>query len=149
MFFLRYLIFFFFVLSGCQQKVLYLYQMKMDPSYLASTNVGSPDYRKAPQGQMVIAEWMLPKWMFDQDPVLRIHILFRNFTETCVEYPISSRVGYETYLLINDEFKEKEGFLAYRAEIITADGTVEAEWTHQLWVKLIDASEIRSPNLSH
>ncbi|NGX27031.1 MAG: hypothetical protein K940chlam6_00958, partial [Chlamydiae bacterium] len=72
------------------------------------------------------------------DPILRIHILFQDFTETCVEFPIHTAVGYETYCVLNNEFKKTGGFLAYRAEIITCEGEIYTDWEHQLWVKLID-----------
>lgn len=137
--FLRFLsIFFLLILVGCERSALVLHQQKITSTYLASTNVGSPDSRTPPSGEMIVAEWWIPSSVRDLDPTLRIHILFQDFSETVVEYPIRSRAGYESYLLINQAFKKKGGLLAYRAEIITSDGRIFAEWKHQLWVKLID-----------
>lgn len=145
--FLRVLsIFCLLIFASCEQSALVLHQQKISPTYLASTNIGSPDPRTPPNGEMIIAEWWIPASVRDRDPILRIHILFQDFTETIVEYPIHSRAGYETYSLLNKEFKKKEGFLAYRAEIVTSDGHVYADWSHQLWVKLIDVqSDEMSP----
>ncbi len=140
----RSLIILFVFLVGCQQKVLYLYQQKVDPKYLASTNVGSPDPLTPPKGQMVVAEWWLPSGVIDTSPVLRIHVLFRNYSEDCVEYPIHSRVGSKTYWIVNKDFTETGGPLAYRAEIVSGDGELIAEWQHQLWVRLIDIEETSS-----
>lgn len=126
-----------FIVIGCERSALLLYQQKITPTYLASTNVGSPDPSLPPNGQMLIAEWWIPGKIRDLCPILRIHILFQDLTETSVEFPIQSKIGYKTYFLLNKEFKKKKGFLAYKGEIITADETTYATWQHQLWVKLI------------
>jgi len=118
-----------------------LHQQKVDATYLASTNVGTPDPRKPPNGQMIVAEWWIPKKVLDCAPVLRLHILFRNYTQDCVEFPIRSRAGYETYSVLNEDFKETKGLLAYKAEIVTCDGDVYCKWKHQFWVQLITIGE--------
>ena len=131
---------FIFVLLGlgsCQQSALMLHQQKISPTYLASTNVGSPDPSLSPNGQMIIAEWWLARKVVNQDPVLKLHILFKDFSEKVVEYPICSTVGYQTYSVLNDEFEKTGGFLSYHAEIVSPEGDVYANWKHQLWVQLI------------
>jgi hypothetical protein len=128
----------FFSLCGCDRGLLVLHQQKITPAYLASTNVATPDSRTPPNGQMIVAEYWIPAKIRDQNPILRIHILFQNFTQTCVEYPIYSRAGYKTYCILNKDFKKTGGLLAYKAEILTSDGQVYTEWEHQLWVRLID-----------
>lgn len=132
--------------SGCGRPALVLQQQKIGPTYLASTNVGSPDPRTPPNGQMIVAEWILPRRIVNESPVLRIDVLFHNFTQDTVEFPINSTVGYETYSILNKEFKETGGFLAYKAEILNSNGEILADWKHQLWVKLIttDDEEISS-----
>lgn len=134
----RVLILAFFALSGCSRAALVLHQQKVTPAYLASTNVGTPDPRTPPCGQMIVAEYWLPRSIRDLEPILRIHVLFQDFTQTCVEFPIHRKIGYETYSVLNDEFNCTGGLLAYKAEIITPDGEVYADWEHQLWVRLID-----------
>jgi hypothetical protein len=114
-------------------------QQKIGPTYLASTNVGSPDPRIPPNGQMILAEWWIPSRIVKQHPTLRIDVLFCDYTQDCVEFPINRTVGYETYSVLNKEFKETGGLLAYKAEIIDSDGEVLADWKHQLWVELITA----------
>jgi hypothetical protein len=126
-------------LTGCQQKILYVYQQKVDPKYLASTNVGSPDPRESPKGQMIVAEWWLPKSVFATNPSIRFHILFHNYSEEIEQFPIDTRMGSKTYWVINKKFDQTKGLLAYRVEIITAEGEVLTDWEHQLWVRLINA----------
>ena len=145
------LLLFLILATGCQQKILYVYQQKVDPKYLASTNVGSPDPRESPRGQMIIAEWWIPSSALASNPSIRFHTFFHNYTEDYVEYPITSAVGSKTYWLINKKFRETKGLLSYRVEIVTEDGEVLTDWNHQLFVKLIDAdceTEAISPLVS-
>lgn len=118
-----------------------VHQQKVSPTYLASTNVGSPDPRTPPSGQMIVAEWWLPSKILKSEPMLRLDILFRDYSQTCVEFPISTSFGYETYSILNADFKKTGGFLSYRVEIVTGDGEVFKAWSHQLWVKLITIDE--------
>lgn len=116
-------------------------EQKVSPTYLASANVGAPDPRVPPNGQMILAEWWVPKRILDTCPSLKIEVIYCDFTTCCIERPITTRVGYETLALLNDECREKGGFLAYKVEILTGDGEIYADWTHQLWVKLIDLGD--------
>jgi hypothetical protein len=129
------------VLFGCNRAALVVQQQKVSSSYLASGNVGTPDPRTPPNGEMILAEWWVPKDLLARCPTLRIEVIFKDFSQTCVEFPIRHRVGYETFAVLNNRFKETGGFMAYHIEIITEDGSVYADWTHQLWVRLIDLSE--------
>ncbi len=132
--------------AACGRPTLVLQQQQISPNYLASTNVGTPDPRTPPKGQMIVAEWFVPRRIVNEEPTLRLSILFHNYTQDCVEFPIRSTVGYETYSVLNRDYKESGGLLAYKAEIVTCDGEVLADWKHQLWVELItiDTDEINS-----
>jgi len=133
-------------LAACGRPTLVLHQQQINPNYLASTNVGTPDPRTPPKGQMIIAEWILPRKIVNEDPILRLTILFHNYSQDCVEFPIHSTVGYETYSVLNREYKETCGLLAYKAEIVDCNGEILADWKHQLWTELItiDTDEINS-----
>lgn len=144
MFFRISLIFLLSLFASCQRGALYVYQQKITPSYLASTNVATPDPRTPPNGQMIVMEYIVPRDIRMMEPKLKLSVLFKDFSETVVEYPLRSRFGVETYSVLNENFKETGGFLAYRAEILTADGEVYADWKHQLWVKLIDIDDTNS-----
>jgi len=128
-----------FLCGGCQQYGVIAYQEKLDSSYWASTEVGSPDPRAQEplKGKLLVAEWWVPKSLLQYDPVIRISMLFNNFTKRCVEYPISSRVGYRQFAITGDYFEETGGILTYKVEILTCDGEVYKSWHHQLYVELI------------
>ncbi len=128
-------------LTSCGSSALVLHEQRITPYYLASTHVGSPDPRTPPKGEMVVAEWWLSKQARDENLSLVINVLYRDFTTRTITFPIQSRIGYEVIQVVNEEFEETGGFLAYRAEIVTPSGEVFADWKHQLWVKLISVDE--------
>lgn len=139
---LRPLLFLFLiVLFGCNQAALVVQQQKVSSSYLASGNVGTPDPRTPPNGQMILAEWWVPGSLLAYNPSLKIDVIFNDFSTTQAEFPIHQRIGFETLAVLNEQFKKTGGFLAYRVEIVTDTGEVYADWTHQLWVKLIDLDD--------
>jgi hypothetical protein len=129
--------------ASCQRYGLLVHRQRVDASYLASTHVGSPDPRQKcpPHGQLLVAEWWVPAWLLERAPRLKLHILFRNYSEEVVEFPICRRLGYESYPVLDAKFDETGGLLTYRAEIVTGDGQVFREWKHQMWVNLISLEE--------
>lgn len=118
-------------LSICQQMV--------DRTYLASTQVGTPDPRQAhpPFGQQLIVEWWLPKSILSRGAVLKVDIIYWNYTHETINIPLNSRIGHHQIFLIDKDFEEKKGYLTYMAVVETSDGEVFKEWKHQLWVNLI------------
>jgi len=136
------LLFLFFIfLFGCNQATLVVQQQKVSSTYLASGNVRTPDPRTPPNGQMILAEWWVPGSLLAYNPILKIDVVFQDFSKTQAEFPINHRVGYETLAVLNEQFKKTGGFLAYKVEILTDTKEVYAQWTHQLWVKLIDLED--------
>ena len=125
------------IFTCCDRSFVIVHQQKISPTYLASANVGSPDPRPPPNGQMLVAEWWVPRKLLEYQPILHIHILFHDFSETFLEFPIHTVAGYETYSILNEDFERTCGFLSYHAKILTCDGEVFADWKHQLFVKLI------------
>jgi hypothetical protein len=111
---------------------------------LASSHVGTPDPRQAhpPLGQGIIINFWIPTNILKkQHPSLTLDLLFRNYSQKKITYPLSSTWGYKVYKLLNEEFAKTGGLLTYKAEIVAQDGTVIKEWEHQLWVRLITAED--------
>lgn len=135
------------IAAGCQRYGVIARRQTVDPTYLASTHIGSPDPRQEdpPHGQMVIVEWWVPQELFTKNPKICLHIIFWDYTERRIEFPINRRVGYETYFILGDDYCTTEGILTYKAEIITDDGCVFRDWKHQLWVNLIQMEEEQVP----
>jgi len=106
---------------------------------LASTFVGSPDPRQEnpPKGQELILEWRLPEQALLEELVLVLSVIYKNHTEEKICYPINRRRGVITYSVLGKDYKETEGFLTYKAEILNKDDSVIRQWKQQLWTDLI------------
>ena len=115
----------------------------MDSSYLASTHVSTPDPRQEnpPLGQKLIVDWRVPKEIFDQKPEVVLDLIFWDYTTRQVKIPISHRMDFLAYKLLNEEYEKTGGILTYKAQIVTQDGSVFREWRHQLWVSLIKIND--------
>lgn len=140
---IRWVALLFLLCTGCEKYGLVLRQQRVDSLYLASTHVGSPDPRQKcpPSGQMLIVEWWVPPPLLKKEPRIIVQVLFRDYSEQIMEFPIQKRVGYETFLFPSVAQDPKRAMLAYKAEIVTGDGEVYREWKHQMWVKLIEVKE--------
>ncbi len=127
------------ILAGCQRSYLSLSQEKVDARYLASTYVGTPDPRQddPPMGQRVIINWFVPAKILEKQPRIDLHLLFWDYTQRMVTYPLEKQTGSKVYFLLGKDFEQTKGILTYKAEIVTEDGRVFSEWKHQLWVELI------------
>ncbi|MCH9617339.1 MAG: hypothetical protein SP4CHLAM5_07360 [Chlamydiia bacterium] len=68
---------------------------------------------------------------------LKVDLIYRNLTTETLLFPLKRRSGAKIIEILGKEFKEKEGFLSYKAEIISIDGEIVSDYTHRMWVKLI------------
>lgn len=112
----------------------------IDKEQLASLFVGSPDPLQSdlPFGQKLILEFRLPSEAMEKKPLhLVLDLLYRDYSQESVTYPITQRQGEVTYVLGGLKYKEKRGFLTYRAQIIGNDKEIIREWEHLFWVDLI------------
>jgi len=127
------------LLLGCEKYYLSVKREYIDQSALASSFVGSPDPRQKnpPKGQELIMEWRLPQGALDQQLMLVLKVLYRNYTQETICYSVERRRGVATYSLLNDEYRQREGFLTYKAEITTLDGEVIQQWKQQRWTEII------------
>jgi hypothetical protein len=135
------------LLAGCERGTyLHVRREWVDGSYLASTHVGTPDPRQAhpPFGQQLVVYWWVPQSILNRDPKLVFQVIYWNFTQATFSFPIKSLTGYEALALLDDDYREKQGFLTYRIQIVTSDGDVFKDWKHQLWVNLIEMEEKKS-----
>lgn len=132
-----------FFLISCEKYYLTVKREYIDQSALASTFVGSPDPRQndPPKGQELIMEWRLAPGALDQKLMLVLKVLYRDYTQETFCYPVDRRRGVVTYSLLNDEYKQRRGFLTYKAEITTLEGEVVHKWQQKLWTDLIVIDE--------
>ncbi len=103
---------------------------------LASYYVNTPDPNLTcgSVGQRMIVSWSIGKNC--QDLYIHMQIRYRNHEENVIDlYNLAPR-GIYTYSLLNEEYFEKNGILAFRIQLKRGETVVE-EWVHQLWVDLI------------
>jgi hypothetical protein len=131
------------LLTGCSKYYLSLRQVPVDATYLASTQVNTPDPRRdnPPYGQKIVLEWAVPPELLKKKPQIIFHVIYKNHTEKTFVYPIGSRLGTKVYSLLDNDYDETGGVLTYSAEIMTPDHQVYRTWKHQLWVNLINLDE--------
>jgi hypothetical protein len=131
-------------LASCSRSILSVRQQWVDSRYLASTHVGTPDPRQEhpPFGQQLVIYWWVPNHVLEKNPELDLSVIFWNFTQKKITFPIHSNSGYKVYSLLDEEFQDTGGLLTYKAEINTPGETQPfGEWKHQLWVNLIELDE--------
>lgn len=128
------------LLSSCQKYYVSVSQQWVDARYLASTHVHTPDPRQddPPVGQMLVMNWRIPKAILEKNPHIALHVIYWDYTEQVIEFPLNERMGWVTYRLFNKEYREKGGILTYKAELLTQEGEVFCDWRHQLWINLIN-----------
>ena len=126
------------VLCGCKDK-LYVSNQHLSPDYLASSYVGSPDpsAEHFDDGVQLYVSWRVSKETLEKHPQLVVDVIFGDLTEQRFEFIIAKRSDFQTIRLLEPVFSEKKGILTFRAEIITENKDVIAEWKHQLWTPLL------------
>jgi hypothetical protein len=90
---------------------------------------------------MIVMDWRIPKDILERQPIIKLHVLYGNYTEKTLDYPIKSRMGFATYKDLDKEYADTKGIITYSAEIVLDDGEIYKSWKHQLWVKLITLDE--------
>lgn len=127
-------------LWGCASQPLSVESSFISYKQLASYKVDTPDpCLECPDfGQRLTLSWSLPEeCLLAKELHLHLFIRYGRQTIEHFSYPITCPKGQESYCLLNEEYEEKEGILACKAEII-ADGALVARWRHQLWVEPIE-----------
>jgi hypothetical protein len=110
----------------------------LDTSYLASTQVGTPDvYHGCFKGQLVVVTWNLPyTWPF-KEMNIELDILYGDGTLGHFCFPLDTAKGRHAYRLITERYEEKQGIDTYRATLKHYNSCV-ARYEHQLWKELIE-----------
>lgn len=128
-------------LSGCSK--LSVYTDYVSDETLASYYIGTPDPRlnNPTIGQRLIISWSIPKrWIEYENLHLEIWVRFRNHMEDAFSMPINKPTGTYIYSVLDEDFCETNGILAYKIDMI-GGGEILEEWRHQLWVELISFSK--------
>lgn len=128
-----------FFFSSCTPHSLSVQTDFLRREQLASYHVNTPDpmLNEPLLGQRLMVNWKVPPYYLHYPNLhLRIVIRFLNRTQLIKEIPIDTPAGIYIYVIQNEEFLERKGFLTYKVEMI-GDNFILKEWQHQLWTELI------------
>lgn len=135
------------MVSSCSRYYLTIEKERLSKDSLASSTIGSPDPRLAnpPLGERLIIEWYIPKDLISKHPKVVLDVIYWNYTEQTIEFALDRNLGYKTLDLEGKDFEQKQGYLAYKAKLITDDGKCFRVWKHRMWVNLIDVRQEEIP----
>jgi len=128
-----------FVLTGCTSGYINVNKIKTDKVTFASRFARTPDPRalNPPKGEKLYIDWSLPTVFEPHMYRIKADIIYRNLTTETLMFPIKRRAGSMIIELLGKDYKEKEGFLSYRFEVVDLDGNVVSDYTHRMYVDLI------------
>lgn len=129
--------------SGCQKNFVTVVQEKIHRNLLASSFVDSPDpmQHNPPHGKKLYISWNIQGAYNFEECRLRISMIFRNHETRTVELAIPRKRGTIVYSLLDQEYYETRGLLAYKVEILTKNEEILALWRHQMWVNIVQLRE--------
>ena len=125
--------------SSCSTGYIEVEKIKTDKRTFASRFARTPDPRNLnpPKGEKLYINWSIPIEFRPNLYRMKVGIIYRNLTKETFMFPIKRRAGAQIIEMLGDDYKEKEGFLSYKLEIVSVDGEVISDYTHRMWVNLI------------
>lgn len=131
------LLFSLLLLTGCvRQRMLVARSEYLDPGYLASRRIETPDpCQGCFVGQQIVVSWSVPSRCLPADIDLRLRYGNRCFSSVC--HTVDQPQGFWIYRLLDDEFWELEGIVAYSATLSHDDHVID-QWNHHIWADLIE-----------
>lgn len=128
------------LLSGCSRHMLEVRSQYLHPELLASWQVNTPDpCKECFEGQEVIVRWKVPPAYFCEDLKLVATFRYGNRELGEVVVPLKKSSGFWTYRLINADYWNKCGLVAYKVDLC-AQGEVIYTWKHHVWSEIINAT---------
>ena len=115
----------------------------MDRNYLASTHVGTPDYRQEhpPDGQTLSIAWDFPLSVYRENLNMILTVRFWDNKQDIFSNKITRKRGYLRYKFQDDTDDKSKKILTYKIDIFNEDGTLVDEWKHQFWKELIEINK--------
>ncbi len=129
-----------FFLCSCYRNHLHVQIENIGTDFLASTHVGTPDYRQEdpPFGQRIIVSWDFPTILYKKDLSVFLTVRFWNNTEVTKEHRLHARKGRKLFFFSNKAREKQNKILTYRIQVKTKDGEIVDSWKHQFWTEVID-----------
>ncbi len=114
-------------------------KVNIDKTNLASTFARSPDPQQAspPLGERLYINWQLPPSIKPEDHHIVLSVIYKDLTEEKQVYPLAHHLGITSFSLLGQKFTEKNGFHAYKVELLDKEDKVIDKYEHRMWVNLI------------
>lgn len=130
----------FILFAACSSAKVVVDRYAVTPSELPSVYVESPDPRlkKPSYGQVLAVRYRIKNPVSQKMPyLLLLKIIYKNLEEETKSYTVFNEEGTFEFPVIDEAFEGTGGVLTYRAELMTFDGDLIAEFKHKLWFELI------------
>ncbi len=132
------------LLTSCSSNKLHVHNEYLTRDDLASMAVDTPDHRKERPtlGQRLRVRWKLASKFMAEGPKAEVVLKVRygDRHDEVIHHVVEEDVGMFTHSLTGEEYFERGGITAYKAELIV-DGELVDEWQHQLWARIIHVGE--------
>ena len=118
-------------------------KIPIDRASLASTYAESPDPKgaKPPQGEKLYISWRVPFDKSYEGMNIRLNIIYRDLTQQEVVFPVNRRLGIVGFDVLDEKFKETNGFYTYRVALIDQKGHEIDSFKQRMWTNIISLSE--------
>lgn len=126
----------FFLVGCCSHGPIVVRHQYLDPNYLASSHVETPDPRACDfYGQQLIISWHLPKKCMQLEGLhLLLTVRFGVHEVEEIVIPINRRRDFYLYRLM---CQEHGGIVTYKVELKAQDRLLY-QWQHQVWAELVE-----------
>lgn len=124
--------------SCCAPRYLQVRSAYLTPCDLAAYQIGAKELgERCYLGQEVVIFWKTPRCHCEKALSLCLDLCYGNQERESILFPLDTSRGYLTYRLLNEEYWNKRGIVAYKVELF-ADGESISFWRHHLFVERID-----------
>ncbi|MBS0645617.1 MAG: hypothetical protein JSR97_03375 [Verrucomicrobia bacterium] len=133
--------------TACQhRKALSVRSEYLDANYLASKRIETPDpCQGCFVGQQVVISWHIPSRCLPAEIDLWVRYGNRCFTK--VTHTVCEPAGFWAYRVMNEDFWNLKGIVAYSATLRQGDREID-QWNHHLWADLVEVIDESKDQIS-
>lgn len=121
------------ITSGCHRPTLLCRTEYLTLEYLASEQVNTYDLaRDCFYGQQIVVFWNVPAEYEPRSVNLKLHVRYGTRQLESFSIPVKKRSGFWVHRLINQNYWDYGGIVAYQAQLFQNELLID-EWNHHLW----------------
>lgn len=133
-----------FVTSSCRGPSVDVIHKSVTKNDLASAFVKSPDPRREAfqEGEQLLISWNLGVKQTNKHTLI-VSVLFKDRSEEKIYKELESSSGVFSYFLVGKEFKDKQGIMTYKVEVLDFEKKSLIELEDRLWINIIRVEPAR------